>query len=70
MDAPSQKIVSATISMAGGNHAFKHFDNDVCRAVINNIVVGKSYPKVEFVADVRTIVDAGANIMAMTFDED
>ena len=64
MDAPSQKIVSATISMAGGNHAFKHFDNDVCRAVINNIVVGKSYPKVEFVADVRTIVDAGANIGA------
>ena len=46
--------------MAGGNYAFKHFDNDICRAVINNIVVGKSYPKVEFVADVRTIVDAGA----------
>ena len=50
--------------MAGGNYAFKHFDNDVCRAVINNIVVGTSYPKVEFVADVRTIVDAGANIGA------
>ena len=64
MDTPSQKIVSATISMAGGTYAFKHFDNDVCRAVINNIVVGKSYPKVEFVADVRTIVDAGANIGA------
>jgi FkbM family methyltransferase len=52
-----------------GNHfqgrrgyAFKHLDNDVCRAVINNIVIGKSYPKVELVADVRTIVDAGGNI--------
>lgn len=64
MDAPTPKILSATISMAGGNYAFKHFDNDVCRAVINNIVVGKSYPKVEFVADVGTIVDAGANIGA------
>ena len=64
MDSPPTNIVSATISMAGGNHAFKLFDNDVCRAVINNIFVGKSYPKVEFVADVGTIVDVGANIGA------
>ena len=64
MNAPTPEIVSATIAMGGGNFVFKHFDNDVCRAVINNIIVGKSYPKVEFVTDVRTIVDAGANIGA------
>jgi FkbM family methyltransferase len=64
MDAPTPNIVSATISMAGGNHAFKRFDTDVCRAVTNNIFVGKSYPKVEFVDDVGTIIDVGANIGA------
>lgn len=50
--------------MAGGNYAFKLFDNDVCRAVVNNIFVGKSYPKIEFLTDVGVIADVGANIGA------
>lgn len=50
--------------MAGGRYVFKLFDNDVSRAVVNNILVGKSYPKIEFLEGVDVIVDAGANIGA------
>lgn len=40
------------------------FDNPLCVEVARSILAGKTYPRIEFINDVKTVVDVGANVGA------
>jgi len=57
-------VSCADIPCAGIQRRFHLFDTSIGRIVSAQVLAGESYPLVPFLARVRTIVDAGANVGA------
>jgi len=62
--ADTPAVVSLDICCAGRTQRFQLFDTPVGRIVSAQVLTGESYPLVPFLGNVRTIVDAGANVGA------
>jgi FkbM family methyltransferase len=53
-----------TVTAGGRQFACECFDNEASKLHFSNIIMGKTYARVPFVNEVRTILDIGANIGA------
>lgn len=59
-------VASTTIQFREQARTFHYHDTRLGRAVFQGVFAGKSYPRLPFISDVRTVVDVGANIGAST----
>src|SRR5450432_1662899 len=58
------EIVDGVFKHPGGELLFRLFNNEVCIRISEEILAGKTYPEVPFLAEINTILDIGANIGA------
>ena len=60
----SEVVEVATIDVAGQKSPMRLFNNEASLRIANEILAGRTYPRVQFVNDVKTVVDVGANVGA------
>jgi len=60
----ASRTTTITIKSASGLLPFRMFDNPLSQAVNTAILEGKTYPIMDFVKDVKVIIDVGANVGA------
>lgn len=60
----NDRLTAITIRVQGQEYPFQIFDNALSREISRGILEGKTYPRVNCIRDVRTVLDVGANVGA------
>ena len=60
------KVASPNLALNGEQRQFWFYDTQLARAVAQEVFSGKSYTRLPYIEDVKTVLDVGANIGAAT----
>ncbi|HTM54739.1 MAG TPA: FkbM family methyltransferase [Pirellulales bacterium] len=65
-DTKTYQVASTNLTLNGEQRQFWFYDTQLGRAVLQEVLSGKSYPRLPYIEDVKTVLDVGANIGAAT----